>query len=387
MKQPITMPALSDTMNNGRLSKWLKQPGDKIKTGEAIAEVETDKAIMEVEAFHDGYLAGPLAAVNTELPVGQTIGFIADTVAEAAAAAAPAAKAEAPASAAAPANTAAAKPAAVQAAPVKETTAAAAAAPAAAESAPVSPILAAAIAHRPHGRRVPSRAAVAEATRPAAAAAAPSKPSESSPSYRLERLSPLRDSVARNMIASAAAPTFHVTAQLPLAPLMNWAKDKKLSFTVALARACARAIAENPLFNASYTDEGLAHFDQIDIGIAVDMPDGLITPVLRDVGQRSITDLAGDWSALLDKTKSRRLQPSDYRGATFYLSNLGTFAVVRSFDSIVPVGASAILSVGASAKDGALLTLSCDHRVVFGGDAARFLQTLSEWIANPEKLA
>ena len=90
------------------------------------------------------------------------------------------------------------------------------------------------------------------------------------------------------MIASAAAPTFHVTAQLSLTPLMNWAKDKKLSFTMMLARACARAISENPLFNASYTDEGLAHFDQIDIGIAVDMPDGLITPVLRDVGRRTI---------------------------------------------------------------------------------------------------
>ena len=369
------MPALSDTMNNGRLSKWLKQPGDKITTGEAIAEVETDKAIMEVEAFHDGYLAGPLAAVNAELPVGQTIGFIADTAAEASAAAPPAAKKEAQARATAPAK---------EAAVASVATAAPAAA---AASAPVSPILAAAIAHRPRGRSAPSRTVAAEVARPAAGAAAPSKPAASSPPYRLERLSPLRDSVARNMIASAAAPTFHVTAQLSLTPLMNWAKDKKLSFTMMLARACARAISENPLFNASYTDEGLAHFDQIDIGIAVDMPDGLITPVLRDVGRRTIGELNADWSALLDKTKSRRLQPSDYRGANFYLSNLGMFAVVRAFDSIVPIGASAILSVGASAKDGALLTLSCDHRVVFGGDAARFLQTLSEWISNPEKLA
>ena len=212
------MPALSDTMNNGRLSKWLKQPGDKITTGEAIAEVETDKAIMEVEAFHDGYLAGPLAAVNAELPVGQTIGFIADTAAEASAAAPPAAKKEAQARATAPAK---------EAAVASVATAAPAAA---AASAPVSPILAAAIAHRPRGRSAPSRTVAAEVARPAAGAAAPSKPAASSPPYRLERLSPLRDSVARNMIASAAAPTFHVTAQLSLTPLMNWAKDKKLSF-------------------------------------------------------------------------------------------------------------------------------------------------------------
>jgi pyruvate dehydrogenase E2 component (dihydrolipoamide acetyltransferase) len=153
-----------------------------------------------------------------------------------------------------------------------------------------------------------------------------------------------------------------------------------------LARACANTIAKQALFNAAYTPQGLAHRDRIDIGIAVDSPEGLITPVLRDVAGRSLDELADDWRILRDKVKSRRLVPSDYRGATFYISDLGVFPVVYSFDSIVPAGAAAILSIGSSRPEGTSCTLGCDHRIVFGGDAARFLQTLNEWLSNPAKL-
>ena len=188
------------------------------------------------------------------------------------------------------------------------------------------------------------------------------------------------------MIASAATPTFHVTAQLPLADLIGFARDQKLSVTLLLARACANTIAKHAVFNAAYTPEGLAYRDRVDIGIAVDSLEGLITPVLRDVSGRSLAELADDWRMLREKVKSRRLLPSDYRGATFYLSDLGIFPVVHSFNSIVPTGASAILSIGSVKPDGTSCTLSCDHRVVFGGDAARFLQTLSEWLSTPAKL-
>ena len=209
---------------------------------------------------------------------------------------------------------------------------------------------------------------------------------EAGPPFRIERSSSLREAVARNVSASAAIPTFHVTALLPLEPSIALGRKENLSLTVLLARACARAIAEHPLFNAAYTPEGLAYRDRIDIGIATDSVDGLITPVLRDVANRAVSLLASDWSALLEKVKSRRLVPADYRGATFYLSNLGTFSVVHSFDSIVPTGAAAILSVAANRSDGTFVTLNCDHRVVFGGDAARFLQTLSEHLSNPSTL-
>jgi pyruvate dehydrogenase E2 component (dihydrolipoamide acetyltransferase) len=387
------MPALSDTMNNGRLTKWLKNPGDKVKSGEAVAEVETDKAIMEVEAFHDGYLAGPLADVNHELPVGQTIGFIADTVAEAAG----------PVPAAAISSI---KPgqsgAPVQAAALAQ------ASPALASERRAAPGLTAAVAdHPPEGRLSPRARALARHAggvqaevvqapaairgperrhEPARAESSASPDLAAGPSYRIERASSLREAVARNMIASAATPTFRVTAQLPLGALIAFAREQKISLMLLLARACAKAITAHPLFNAAYTAEGLAYRDRIDIGIAVDSPEGLITPVVRDVAARPLTELAEDWRVLRDKVKSRRLVPNDYRGATFYLSDLGVFPVVHSFDSIIPTGASAILSIGAARPEGTFCTLGCDHRVIFGGDAARFLQTLSERLAVPAQL-
>jgi pyruvate dehydrogenase E2 component (dihydrolipoamide acetyltransferase) len=393
MKQPITMPALSDTMNNGRLTKWLKKSGDKLKSGEAVAEVETDKAIMEVEAFHDGYLAGPLADVNHEFPVGQTIGFIADAVTEAAE--------SVPTAVVLPLQAAQVVPVRAAVSPQAST--------APPPTRPASPASASAVPDRPQGSQLSPRARalarhgnVAPAQvvpQPAAAASKPDERAESvpvasavpsdlaaGPTYRIERASSLREAVARSMIASATTPTFRVTAQLPLAALIGFAKEQKLSVTLLLARACANTIVKHALFNAAYTPEGLAYRDRVDIGIAVDSPEGLITPVLRDVADRTLAELAEDWRILRDKVKSRRLVPSDYRGATFYLSDLGVFPVVYSFDSIVPAGASAILSVGSSRPDGTFCTLGCDHRVVFGGDAARFLQALSEELSAPAKL-
>ena len=386
MLQPITMPALSDTMNNGRLVKWLKQPGDVVANGDAIAEVETDKAIMEVEAFHDGYLVGPLAAINAELPVGQTIGFIADTVGEAksgSVAASPKAL---------PASPVAAPPAPTNAVP--EVAIASALEPAVAvakEMGGQSPRARARARHAAAATSEPAHPAADLAKSPAVTVQAPrvqlqDPDIEAGPAFRIERPSSLREAVARNVSASAGIPTFHVTALLSLEPVITLARKGNFSLTVLLARACARAIVEHPLFNAVFTSEGLAHRDRIDIGIATDSVDGLITPVLRDVAGRAVSLLANDWSALLEKVKSRRLTPADYRGATFYLSNLGTFPVVHSFNSIVPAGAAAILSVAANRSEGAFFTLNCDHRVVFGGDAARFLQTLDECLSSPSTL-
>ena len=130
----------------------------------------------------------------------------------------------------------------------------------------------------------------------------------------------------------------------------------------------------------------MARRDQVDIGIAVDDGDGLITPVLRDAAKRPMADLAVDWSRLREQAKTRRLAPADYSGATFYLSDLGVFPVVYAFDSIIPAGASAILSVAATGPQGAFFTLACDHRVVFGADAAHFLDTLAQRFKDPSSL-
>ena len=373
MSHAITMPALSDTMSNGRLVKWRKKPGDVIKKGEVIAEVETDKAVMDVEAFEDGFLSGPLAAEGTEAPVGEVIGYIANSD-----------------------NEIASMPASAAARVPQKTGDSGLSAPipvrpwrtdGASEAQPISPVLAAAMTSaRPKVRSTPVASIVKPASAVPGQAAAPSSPLDAGPPYRIERASSLREAVARNMIASASTPAFRVSAQLPIEPLAKLAKERQQSLTLSLARACALAVVEHPLFNAAYTPEGLARRERVDIGIAVDNGDGLITPVLRDAARRSLDELAKDWAFLRDKVGSRRLVPADYSGATFYLSDLGVFSVVEEFDSIIPPGAAAILSVAASRPQGAYFTLACDHRVVFGADAARFLETLRQKITDPSKL-
>jgi pyruvate dehydrogenase E2 component (dihydrolipoamide acetyltransferase) len=186
------------------------------------------------------------------------------------------------------------------------------------------------------------------------------------------------------MINSLTIPSFRVTARLALAPLLAVAKDTRLSLTLLLARACALTIKAHPLFSAVYTPDGLALRERVDVAIAVDTPEGLIAPVIRDVAQRPLTDLATDWRNLREKALSRRLSAQDYQGATFYLSNLGTFSVVYSFDAVLPQGAAAILCVAAADGDRTSFTLGCDHRVLAGADAARFLQTLAEFLAKPK---
>lgn len=386
------MPALSDTMGVGRLVKWTKKSGDKIKKGDVIAEVETDKAVMDVEAFQDGFLSGPLIAEGTEAPVGQAIGYITDSLAEASGGAEADAKvkpepkpaetlrpmtgggAGAARSAAADASTAPAAPA---------------------QPAPVSAVLAASMATRssspqPAARpspsprntmpsqEIPSRSPAADPVRAAL---------DAGPPYRMEKLSSMREAVARNMTASLATPTFRVTSQFPVKELRETADQKHLSLTLLIARACALTVKRMPIFNAVYTPNGLARRERVDVAIAVDLPDGLITPVLRDAAERPLKKLAGDWKTLRAKVDSRRLKPPDYQGGTFYVSNMGMFASVHNFDAVLPVGAAAILCIGAGRNGNASFTVTCDHRVVSGADGARFLENLGKQLADPKKLS
>ncbi|SDE47175.1 2-oxo acid dehydrogenase subunit E2 [Paraburkholderia lycopersici] len=410
MKRPITMPALSDTMSNGTLVRWLKQAGDPVKSGEVIAEVETDKAIMEVEAFHDGILAGPLADANREYPVGQVIGYIDHKAVLTASERTPEAAVAPPVVLPPQAQPMPPPASAVMAAkgsqaespppPVIEAQPSSSAVFAAAAAARIQPAHVARsgsdVAPGSSERDLEARAAPIATPAPPAQTPplTPTDPArhlpgldlDAGPPYRIVPAPGLRAAVARNMAASTATPTFHVTASMPFGPLMRTAEEHKTSLTLLLVCACAKTIATHPVFNSTYTPVGLAQRERIDIGIAIDGPDGLVAPVLRDVAMRTHGELANDWSALRDKALSRRLALADYRGATFYISDLGTFAIVHAFDSIVPQGAAAILSVAAARDGEAFVTLSCDHRVVFGADAARFLQTLQGWLADPQKL-
>ncbi len=366
------MPALSDTMSNGRLVKWTKKIGDPIKRGDTVAELETDKAVMEVEAFHDGYLAGPLAPENTDIPVGEVIGYIAD-------------------SAAAESNAPPAAPAAARAMPAVE-------APTVAPHLP-PPATSAAVRASPYARRLARQLGVDMSTiasGPAdvhadsvldAARQVNSPGPRTGGQQRAAWPSHVRELVARNMIKSLETPTFRIVAQLPAAPLVQAAKALNASFTLLLARAAALAVKGNPLFNSLYTPEGLAPRQQVNVGIAVDTPDGLVAAVLRDVADRPLAELSADWRGLKDRVNNRRLRLEDCNGATFYLSNLGTFPVVHSFDAILPRGAAAILCVGAADGERTVFTLGCDHRVVAGADAARFMQSFAQLLADPGRLS
>jgi pyruvate dehydrogenase E2 component (dihydrolipoamide acetyltransferase) len=406
MKYEITLPVLSDTMSSGRLARWLKQVGDKINKGDVIAEMESDKAIMEVEAFHEGYLAEPLAPANTDIPIGQVIGYIVDE--------------QEKGSVTEPAKT----PPAMTAGQTQETVSSANQQETVSKPADTSKASAQAVVpshYRPvhtnrstpnitlpvSGKRIASPHARALAMKLgidlaavtpgkdghiqaeevlAVAHQSPTLNLDAGPPYRLEPLSLMQQAVVRNMIATLTTPTFRTTASLSLESLKKITKQHKLSLTLLLAYVCALTIKANPQFNAVYTPEGMAHRERVDVGIAVDVAGGLLTPVLRDAAERPVDELAEDWRILKDKINRQRLVQEDYEGASFYLSNLGLFPVVHSFDALVPLGAAAILAIGAEQDGHYLFTLSCDHRVVSGADSARFLTTLQDYLQHPDKL-
>ncbi|MBU2761201.1 2-oxo acid dehydrogenase subunit E2 [Acidithiobacillus sulfurivorans] len=387
MKNPITMPVLSDTMQTGRLTRWNKSVGDTIQKGEAIAEVETDKAILDVEAFADGFLAGPLAATGTDIPVRQVIGYIVDqkdepTIApephEVAAQAVPV-----PVPVPGTANPVPDPSQATPFAPTRQSPVTGSEKSGDhADGALISPYARALAADLNLDPRqiTPGADGVVHASQVLAVALAPQDVDlRMGPPYQMEKPSALRSAVARNMSATLHTPTFLISSRFDLAPLQKVAKDNKWSFTLALGRACALCVAEDPWFNHVWTSQGLAKRQRVDLGIAVDTGEGLITPVLRDAAGRALSELAEDWRILLGKIKKGRVTPRDYQGASFYLSNLGIFPEIERFNAIVPTGAAAILAVAAAGSDGLTdFTLSCDHRVIFGADAARFLQRLGK---------
>ncbi|BAO44687.1 dihydrolipoamide acetyltransferase family protein [Thiolapillus brandeum] len=387
-KQPVTMPVLSDTMESGHLLKWLKQPGDKVKKGDILAEVESDKAIMDVEAFSDGYVAGPLATPGSDIPTGTVIGYISDSaenVGDDAALESPS-----PASGTGTASLPEQSPHNPETPPTQVSEA-----PAPLATHPINHD-SRDIKASPYARGLARELGIDLATVPpgpqgivqapqvlAAAMQGPQPKLDAGPEWRFKMLSSMRRAIADNMSATVRTPTFRVSSDLRMDLLHQAAKDRKYSLTLLLARALALTVTEHPLFNAVYTPAALALRQQVNVGIAADVPGGLLTPVLQNAAERPLSELAEDWRILKNKLRQQRLVPGDYEGATIYLSNLGMFKTVSSFEAIVPLGAAAILSVAAERNSLASFTLSCDHRVVYGADAARFLGTFGAMLENP----
>ena len=421
MSIDILMPALSPTMEEGTLAKWHVKVGDTVKAGDVIAEIETDKATMEVEAVDEGVIEAILVDAGTEnVKVNALIAKLAGEGESPA----PAPKAEAPkAAAAAPAAAAPAPAAAAPAAP----------APAAPVAADGSRVFASPLARRlasaagldlkgikgtgPHGRVVKTDVEAAKSGAPAAKAAPSASPAAEprkvqsleqmgipAGSYDLIPLDGMRKTIARRLTESFRdVPHFPLTIDLEIDALLA-ARAKinsllgdqgvKVSVNDIIIKAVAVALKRVPEANASYTPEGIAMHKHADIAVAVAIDGGLITPIVRAAETKGLAQISAEVKDLAARAKSKKLKPEEFQGGTFSVSNLGMFGI-KAFASIINEPQGAIMSVGAGeqrpvVKDGQLavatvmtVTLTCDHRVVDGAIGAKFLAAFKPLIEEP----
>ncbi len=414
----VVMPKLSEQMETGKIIKWLKQEGDRVQAGDILAEVETDKADVEMEAFGAGVLRKILAPPGTTAPVGTLIGVIAEPDEDITGLGGPdmAPQTPQPAQPAKPSAPAAPPPAARPSvvAPVREAPVAAAAPVAAGGRIKVSP-LARKIAAQAgvdlrllHGsgpggrvvRRDVEAAATAPAARPAVAV-----PAASGVEFEDRPLGQVRAAIARRMLLSKApVPHFYVSSEVAMDRAWTLREElnaleggPRISVNDLVIRACALALLAHPGVNASFQGESIRVFHRAHIGIAVALDDGLITPVLRDVHARSLAQIAVDARDLAERARQRKLRAPELSGATFSISNLGMFEVTE-FSAIINPPEGAILAVGAVRRmpvvtdEGLgvgrrmMLTLSCDHRVMDGAMGARFLQDVKRLLEEPLRL-
>eukprot|EP00198_Chlamydomonas_reinhardtii_P008170 XP_001697507.1 dihydrolipoamide acetyltransferase [Chlamydomonas reinhardtii] len=377
----VFMPALSSTMTEGKIVSWLKNVGDKVKKGEALVVVESDKADMDVESFADGILGAIVVQEGERAVVGAPIAFVAENANEAPAAA----PAPAPAPVAAPAPPA---PTPVPAAPVGRADGRIVATPYAKQLAKDLKVDLATVAGTgPNGRITAADATTVSELR------GTTKP-----------FSTLQAAVARNMNESLKVPEFRVSYAITtdkLDALYQQLKPKGVTMTALLAKACGVALAKHPLLYAACTPDGngITYSSQINVALAVAMPDGgLITPVLKNADSTDLYQMSRNWADLVKRARSKQLQPDEYNSGNFTISNLGMYGV-ETFDAILPPGTAAIMAVGGSkptvvaSPDGMIgvkkvmnVNLTADHRIVYGADAAEFLQTLKAVIENPDQL-
>ena len=419
----VVMPKLSEAMESGKIIKWLKKEGDRVQAGDILAEVETDKADVEMEAFGGGVLRKILAQAGEKTPVGALIGVIAepsdDISALLAGAPAPAAApAAAPGPSAAPvvapagAGTGAAvravtrpEPAPAAAVPAGVTAGRVKASPLAKKIAAQSGVDLRLLQGTGPGGRIIRRDVEQASTRGVAAMPATTAPAVAGPEYEDRPLSPIRATIAKRMpLSKAPVPHFYVTSEVAmdraweLREELNALEDQpKISINDFVVRAAALTLMKHPEINASFQGDAVRVWRRAHIGIAVALEDGLITPVLRDCQAKSLAQIAVEARALAERTRARKLRATELSGATFSISNLGMFDVAE-FSAIINPPEGAILAVGSVRRvpvveDAGLgvgrrmmLTLSCDHRVMDGAMGARFLQDLKRLLEAPLRL-
>lgn len=429
MAVAILMPALSPTMTEGTLASWMKAEGDTVSSGDVIAEIETDKATMEVEAVDEGVLGKILVDAGTEgvavnqaiailLEDGESLGDV-DVAALSGGASAPASPAvaeETPAAApsAAPVAAPAAPPAPAAPSSGGNRRFASPLARRMAEQANID--LGALTGSGPNGRIVKRDIEAAQAagvSAPAAPqtavapAAAPSAPSASPefpgmPEYEAIPNSSMRKVIARRLTESKqGAPHFYLTVDCEIDELLSVRKelnargdDYKLSVNDLVIKAAALALKKVPAANATWTEEEIRLWKSADVSVAVAIEGGLITPVIRGAENKGLKTISEEMKDLASRARDGKLMPEDYQGGTFSVSNLGMFGI-KEFSAVINPPQGAILAVGAGeqrpvVKDGALAiatvmscTLSVDHRVVDGAVGAEFLSTFKKLIEDP----
>jgi pyruvate dehydrogenase E2 component (dihydrolipoamide acetyltransferase) len=425
MATKIFMEALSPTMEEGRLVKWLKNEGDAVKNGDVLAEVETDKAVMELAARGEGLLRKRLVNEGEAVPVGTLVGVIGTKdeditalVGSAGAAKPAAAPAQAPAAAAAPAApvAAAAPSAPAPAAPAKSAPVAAPiAAPAANGGRTLSSPLAKRLADEkgldlsqvsgsgPGGRIIKRDIEAAIASGSATGSAPRLAAATAVGDFEDLPLTLIRKTIARRLSESLGPiPTFYLTAEFDLqrasemrAAMAAMGDDYKVSFNDIILKATATALAQHPEVNAHWLGDHIRLHHRVHLGMAVATDDGLIVPVIFDADKKRMSEIAIESKMLAKKARERKLTPAEYTGSTFSVSNLGMMQI-EQFTAIINPPECGILAIGAIedkvvvAADGSLetrkrlrVTMSCDHRAIDGAVGARFLQTLRRMIENP----
>ena len=423
MISKVVLAKLSPTMEEGTIVSWNKNEGDAVKVGDVLAVIETDKANMEMEALGAGVLRKILVQAGGKAPIGSLIGVIADPnedisallsqAAPAAAVAAPAAAAPTPApAAAAPAPA----PAAPKAAPAPAPAPAARPAPAAqaaeggrVKASPLARNIAAsqnvplhAVQGSGPGGRIVKRdvEAYVSGGGPAALRAVPAPAPSVRPGQEIA-LSSMRKVIAKRLSESAfGAPHFYVTVEIDMDKAVSVreqilaAQETKVSYNDFIIKACAAALTRFAMVNASWAGDKIVTHGDVHVGVAVALPDGLITPVVRNADQKGLVQIAQEVRDLAGRAREKRLKPEEYTGSTFTISNLGMFDV-EEFTAIINPPDSAILAVGSVKRvpvvDGDQIrpghrmkvTLSSDHRVIDGALAAQFLQEVRRLLENP----
>lgn len=399
MASRVVMPKLTDTMTEGVLIKWYKHEGDHVESGDVLAEIETDKAVMDLEAYASGVMRKILVGENATVPAGCLIAVIAAPNEDIASILAnPSGSVTSPESSQAP-------PPPKESPPADRT----------AKTAPLSgEVKASPLARKiaqdrgidlgtvrgsgPGGRIVEKdlEAAGAPLTRSATSPAVAAAPGERVP------LSQMRKAIVRNMTASKApVPHFYLTAEVDMeraADLIRTLEtkhpDEKTGYNDLIIKACALALAKHPRVNASFVGDGILVHEEVRVGVAVGLDDGLIVPVIRNCEKKTLRAIASEARNLVDRARNRKLKPEEYTGATFSISNLGKFDIDQ-FSAIITPPEAAVLAVG-SVKDAAvvaegrvmtarkrmMVTLSCDHRVVDGMQGAIFLQDVKRILEN-----